>query len=273
MGGEESSPTYKKPKGNYGYNSDLMTATPEQMQANYIDLKNTHYKQDSYKDPRYGEITVYKDKSNTHNQLILKKQWCNSKKDSNKLIKEIDNKRRNDNKTLAEMRGYSVDENAQCCSTSYEVNKMFEYYDRNLEVELAKKSKIPETDEFTKYFFEPEIWYIFDSLIMLEKSFNQKGYVHGDIQPYTMHIDPDGFVKVLDMNLVNPSHSAYRKVLNGKYKAALSPQQMESLRNGDETPHHNEQKSEVWAIGMTTLCASVNSKVNDYYDWSNKEIR
>jgi len=65
-----------------------------------------------------------------------------------------------------------------------------------------------ETDEFTKYFFEPEIWYIFDSLVVLEKGFLDRGYVHGDIQPKTLHIDPNGFIKVMDMTLVNPGHNA-----------------------------------------------------------------
>jgi len=167
-----------------------------------------------------------------------------------------------------------LDQDDQWCSTFYEFKTLFEFYDRDLEQELRIKDKMEETDEFTKYFFEPEIWYIFDSLVVLEKSFYDKGYVHGDMQPKTLHIDPNGFIKVLDITLINPGHNGYKKVFfNKDYTAALSPQQLDYLREGVENPHYDETKSEVWSIGLTTLCASLNRNVDDFYNWKKYEVK
>ena len=247
---------------------------PQDMEANYYTLLDTHYKVDRLKDPRYGDVVVYKDNHDANNMLLYKSSQFHSIKASEQYRREVEEKRKNDNKTLSELRGYTIEENPECCSTYWETKLLFEFYDRNLQEELFKKNQHPDSDEFTKYFFEPEIWYIFDSLIMLEKSFMTKGYFHGDIQPYTMHIDPSGFIKLLDTSLINGTKTPYQKRLNGDdYTAAMSPQLLYSLRNGQNTPQHDQLKSEVWAIGLTTLCASVNTSVSDYYDWNRNEVR
>jgi len=53
----------------------------------------------------------------------------------------------------------------------------------------------------------------------------------------------------------------------------LSPQQLVSLKNESHTPNHDQIKSEVWALGLTTLCASLNKSINEFYDWNGLTVR
>jgi len=60
---------------------------------------------------------------------------------------------------------------------------------------------------------------------------------------------------------------------NKKYGAALSPQQLDCVKENADHLNYDEKKAEVWAIGLTTLCASLNRNINDYYDWNRYEVR
>lgn len=53
----------------------------------------------------------------------------------------------------------------------------------------------------------------------------------------------------------------------------MSPQQLDSLRNKRDTPNHDQIKSEVWALGLATLCASLNKSINEFYDWQALTVR
>jgi len=76
------------------------------------------------------------------------------------------------------------------------------------------------------------------------------------------------------MTLIHPRNGGYDKCLKLKdYTAALSPQQLESLRQRHEDAYHDKVKSEVWSLGMTTICASLNKNINEYYDWKQMTIR
>ena len=124
-----------------------------------------------------------------------------------------------------------------------------------------------------KHYSEPEIWYIFDTLVSLVHSFKTNGYHHGDIQPKTILVDPQGFMKLLDNSLVNYGHTGYHKMLLDRhYTAALSPRLLEGLRNREVKPAHDPVKSDMFSVGMTLLCACTNSDLNEFYDWRQKEV-
>lgn len=115
-------------------------------------------------------------------------------------------------------------------------------------------------------------------MINLEKSFLDQGsgdpsYIHGDIQPKTCHIDPEGFIKLIDGSLINPYNTAYQKMLyDREYTAAISPQLLEELHKRKASPKSHRIKDEVWSIGMTTLCAALNKNIDDYYDWNAMKV-
>ena len=153
----------------------------------------------------------------------------------------------------------------------------FEYYTKTLAKELYQKSLIPDSearlDTTIKYYSEQEIWYIMESLVSLTRTFKQSGYCHGDIQPSNIVIEENGFIKLFDNSLINYSKNGYLKmVYSSTYTSALSPQLLEALKTRELKPIHDPVKSDIFAIGITTLCAATNLEVDDFYDWRNKEI-
>jgi serine/threonine protein kinase len=153
----------------------------------------------------------------------------------------------------------------------------FEFYNRNLAKELHERKHIEDDGDYLhnshKFFSEAEIWYIIDSLASVVGTFRDHDYHHGDVQPKNILIDNEGFVKLLDNSLVNYGTTAYQKMLvDNKYEAALSPLLLESLKTRAQVPIHSKVKSDMFSIGITALCAATNTKVNHYYDWSQKRV-
>lgn len=101
------------------------------MGENYNELLSRYTKGKTYKDPRYGEFTVYNSHTDPHDQLLQKRKWTNTKPESKELLSQIENRRKNDNKSLSELRGFQLDQDEQWCSTFYEFKMLFEFYDRD----------------------------------------------------------------------------------------------------------------------------------------------
>ena len=103
MGGSSSKvDRYKDSNESDNYNPDLKNATRVTMSRNFNELQKTHYKEKSYKDPRYGNITVYKANHDPNEELVLKKVWINTKQESREFLTDIEKYRKNDTKALCE---------------------------------------------------------------------------------------------------------------------------------------------------------------------------
>lgn len=154
----------------------------------------------------------------------------------------------------------------------------FEFYNRNLAKELHERKHVIDEGDYmhdsTKFFSEPEVWYIIDSLCSVVQTFRQNGYHHGDIQPKNILIDEQGFLKLLDNSLVNYGYTGYQKMLSDpRYESALSPLLMEAMRIRATDPIHTKVKSDLFSVGITALCAATNTNINHYYDWRQKRVR
>ena len=80
-------------------------------------------------------------------------------------------------------------------------------------------------------------------------------------------------MKIIDNNLINYRKTTYDKVLFESYKCPLSPELMQSYRRRETHPKHDPYQSEIWAVGITVLCAALNSKIKKYYDWKEEKIK
>ena len=67
--------------------------------------------------------------------------------------------------------------------------------------------------------------------------------------------------------------NGYERLLNEKnYYAALSPQQLNSLRLRLINPNADPEKSEIFSIGITALCSVVNNPITSFYDFRDYKI-
>lgn len=122
---------------------------------------------------------------------------------------------------------------------------------------------------------EPAVWYLISTLAKVALFYKELGTYHGDIQPWTVHINPDDEVMLMDNPLLFPkSRDNLSKALaNPAYTAALSPLQLQSLARKERFFSHHPQASEIWSIGMTSLSFSSLKDLNYFYDWSRKQVR
>lgn len=161
---------------------------------------------------------------------------------------------------------YGHREDNQMCSTFYKHFMAFEYYPKNLEQEIEDKNGNKNSEFYGKYYSEPEVWYILDALVSLLMSFKNRNYHHGDIQPKNIFIDSHGFIKMADNSLVNYGRTGYLKmVFENRYQAALSPQLIQAFKSKELHPNHDPIKSDIFSIGITALCACLNTNINTYY--------
>lgn len=144
-----------------------------------------------------------------------------------------------------------------------------------MELEIENRNNLPKNDSVsTRVYSEPEIWYIIELLTSITHSFQQRGYHHGDIQPKNLMIDQHGFIKLIDTSLINYGETGYSKMIFGKkYTAALSPKLMESLPYGEIKPLDDKVKSDMFSIGITSLCAALNCNKDQFYDWKKPAIK
>lgn len=169
---------------------------------------------------------------------------------------------------------YGLKEDHQMCSSFYKHYMALEYYPKNMEQEIEDKLGNKTHEFYAKYYSEPEVWYIVDTIVSLLTSFKERGYHHGDIQPKNIFIDPHGFIKISDNSLVNYGRTGYLKmVYEPGYKAALSPQLLTALQSKALYPNHDPIKSDIWAVGITALCAALNLRIDNFYDFTLGTLR
>lgn len=121
---------------------------------------------------------------------------------------------------------------------------------------------------------ESEIWYLFNALVRASSQLHEMKMPHGDIQPKTVHLTKDGQVHLHNHHFLSAGQNGYYKMLTTPgYKAALSPGLLEQLKYKKMNPNHDPKASDLWSIGITTLCACTNNEYDRYYDWSGHLIR
>ena len=166
---------------------------------------------------------------------------------------------------------FGIKEEPQMCSTFYKHYMAFEYHPKNLEQEISDKNTDKKSQFYSKYYSEPEIWYIIDAMISLLMSFKEGNYHHGDIQPKNIFITDQGFVKLCDNSLINYGRTGYLKMLyEPGYRAALSPKLIKALESGAQQPDHDPIKSDIFSIGITVLCAAMNADISHFYNFNSK---
>ncbi len=159
------------------------------------------------------------------------------------------------------------------CSTFYKHHMAFEYYPKNMEQEINDKLNKENHHFYSKYYSEPELWYIIDALVSLLMSFMENKYHHGDIQPKNIFIDPHGYIKLSDNSLINYGRTGYLKMIfEPGYKSALSPKLLESFKSKHLHPEHDPIKSDIFSIGITCLCAALNANLDYFYNFANVEL-
>ena len=74
-------------------------------------------------------------------------------------------------------------------------------------------------------------------------------------------------IKLLDHQLLNYGANAYTsKLYTPINEGCLCPLLLESLKKRYDIPIYNQKKSDIFALGISVLCAANGRDFKDYYD-------
>lgn len=149
----------------------------------------------------------------------------------------------------------------------------FEFCPTNIEQEIIERRNINEGAVNLQGYSETEIWYIIEMLVNVMAAMKASGNSLGDIQPKNLMVDSNGFIKIADNTLINYGETGYlRRLTTSKYKAALSPKLMTALPYNEVNPIHDEDKSDMFSMGITALCAAHLKDIDFFYNFGQNKI-
>lgn len=226
------------------------------------------------RDPRYGNVTFLHDRSDPKKLYMNKKLWTDAS-DDYALINDVIQLRRGvSHPNLAALVDFNQGNDHYSTTSFNKFQPTWEYFDNNLERDIANNpSGIYQTGN--QGYSEEKIFYILNSIINADMTLkNEAKFYHGNIQPSTVLLDPDQRVKMIDDRLVHPTNNLYTRMLFDSHtKGALSPNLMKKLKAGEVNPKYDQSREDSWQLGMVGLCLANSKKLDDYYDWENREVR
>lgn len=226
-------------------------------------------------DQRFGEITVYKDKSSE--KLVLSKERVFESEDQfENYIKSVKLRSNIQGDNICPKVYFESENQGEWCSEFYKVKIAFEYHDVSLDKLLRElKTSNPKKQV---WFTQDESIIFQENIISILKTFGNEGYIHGDIQHSNVFVVENGYnkdkhLKILDLCLLNDFETGYTRCLTDcDYRSPLSPSALASLSLRDVKGDYNKPKNDVFAAGITLQSAIFNEDFTKYYSWSRYSI-
>lgn len=222
-------------------------------------------------DPNFGSFSIFKNKRNEKLQLMVKEKIVGSKDEVYALLSKCEARGKIKGQNVAPLVEVCCTPLKQLCSTSFRVLIGHEMHDYTLERLLRQRKTY--TKQGAPTFSEDDCWGIFGDLTRGVRSFEERGVLHGDVQPCNVFVLGDKTLKLVDSCFINGQESAFARRYNElSYTAPLSPQAMACLPTGPSHATFSKEKNDVWAIGLTTLMTLNNDDYNICYDWPNQTV-
>lgn len=217
-------------------------------------------------DPRFGEITIYKNER-TGRKVMLKEKSSGDKEQFAKDIRMAQERAKISNKNVHQLLGWGTSTQKGLCSTHHHVKMFFDYPDSDLRNEAAQHKKIDQQIS------DGELsWAVSNALSGLGY-IHERGLAHGDIRPELISAvrmggsedfnhsvlldrlnDPSGIEKTQQNNMVN------------KKNLFMSPQLYKRINTkGKVKPEFNRQKNDLFALGLSIIGVGNIKSTNDCY--------
>lgn len=122
---------------------------------------------------------------------------------------------------------------------------------------------------------ETEAWNILFSLVSLASFFKRYKINMEDVSPRNVVVTSEGEVKFIDMQIYSLKVTALERVDEKTgYVTAFSPEQLEALVKSSQESRKaiDQEKSDVFSIGMTVLCMISYQWIDSFYDFSSYSL-
>jgi len=102
--------------------------------------------------------------------------------------------------------------------------------------------------------------------------FDYFNHYQGDIKTDNIFVNEKGIIKVLDNFLIDSHYLSYRKMAAGLNKIPLAPELIETLKKLNGIPKYDQEKAEVWLIGILILNCMSLTHYDKFYNWVDKSV-
>ena len=221
---------------------------------------------------RYGHLQIYKN-NRMDTYCIVKDLKSRDLKDFEAFANYLQWKSVQANRNIASLVSYSKEYDG--VSRLYGYTLSMEFFPEDLQKRIVADLSVGvEVEFYKKVAKEESVWYVIDTLIRVSTFYRNFGLVHGDIQPWTVHINKANEILVIDNPLLFPKYGdCFSKgIANPAYSGTFSPLQLDALARGQKYVNHDKWASEVWSIGLTALSYASMRDISCFYNWNIKQL-
>ena len=211
-------------------------------------------------DPRFGEISVFKCKTN--NDLIFtKEKLVTSKQQASNDIRDIMSRATLNNDYLHRLLGYSTVVQKELCSTNYLTRAFYEFPKSDLQKEINDRK--PVSIDFS----HEELYSVAQQTILGLSNLHKLELCHCDIRPLNIGYNKTTRnVQILDrLNDPSPLEKVQSNNIINKKDLFMSPELYKKLQGKDKSVKYNQFKNDLYAVGMSILTAGLLESVQNVY--------
>lgn len=169
-------------------------------------------------------------------------------------------------RNLSKIYGYSTAEApAHWCGSAMQFTIYFEYAKYDLATEIQERAR------FGDRFKEQDLHQLIKDISGACLHLKQFSLTHPDISPSTILCTSTRDFVLID-SLLLEERSSLTQLILGLKKEFVSPAILASTREKQYEVDHNQEKSDVFSLGMTALSAATLCPVTKCYNWSTYTI-
>lgn len=211
-------------------------------------------------DPRFGEISLYKNKS-TNDLIFAKEKLVTSKQQASNDIRDLKSRIALNHPNLHRLTGYSTAIQKELCSTNYLTRAYYEFPKSDLQKEINDRK------QNGGQFSGDELLNFANQSINGLTHLHKLDISHGDVRPLNIGFNRDTReVQILD-RLQDPSPLEKLQTNNiiNKKDLFISPEVYRKLQGKDKTLKYNPYKNDLYSLGLSLITAGNNEPVQNIY--------
>lgn len=220
-------------------------------------------------DPRLGDITVLQDPRTSH-KICVKERKINEKNEAGRQIINAKNATQDRHPYVLSLLDYGVVKHSDLCSTFYNLKLYYDVPTSDLKEEIGKRSKIGEK------FTGEELTHVLHQQIAANQFLKSKGIAPSVLYPQKITYDKQR----IESKLVNDklgivqenSRQEHNQRLIGGYNIYQSPSVFENLKKEKLNFQIDNEKENVFALGMIILEAGTAKSVQNVYNNQQKRF-
>lgn len=249
-----------------------MGLTQSQSYQEYKTFLSNYTMLDSFRHPTFGDIVIYSQRNKPHEKILEKSIFVKDESEFFESIKILNLKKDITWPNYCQILKYCSYTMNDCLRQGTMHTVAVEYFDHSLFQVISDRLAYTSSNNLSNYMEEVSAWKLMQSLIQLASFFKRYNLSLGKISTRNILIANEEEMKFMDMHVLSLNLSSNESSLKPEdLNFAFSPEQLNSLGLGT-VPKIDYEKSDVFCIAITVICAITNENVEFFYDFSVFEI-